>query len=64
MRDLTILVRVPDDPAKTWCFTTAQEVEAHQYAAEHGGTCEPLPVEDGVWDWDAGRMRSNSHNPS
>ncbi|QSN49766.1 hypothetical protein [Mycobacteroides abscessus] len=59
--DLKFLVRVAEDPAKTLPF--AQEVEARAYAREHGGVIEPLPVPDGVWDWDTGRPRVGQDRP-
>ena len=44
--DLTILVRVPDQPAATRAFTTAEEAEAQAYAAELGGALDPLPLQE------------------
>lgn len=54
LADLTILVRVPDNPTATAVFTAGEQQEADQYAAEHGGICTPLPVADPVWDWETG----------
>jgi hypothetical protein len=51
----TILVRVRGKLDAARVFADAEVDEARQYAAEQGGTCEPLPVSDGVWDWETGR---------
>lgn len=53
--DLTILVRVPGNPAAARTFATDQAAEAQQYAREQGGKCYDLPLSDAVWDWDNGR---------
>jgi hypothetical protein len=42
--ELTLLVRVPSEPAATRAFTTAEAAEAQRYAARHGVDCEPLPL--------------------
>ncbi|MCZ0730679.1 hypothetical protein [Mycolicibacterium iranicum] len=41
--DFTILVRVPRNPSAIKVFTEAERPEAAAYAAETGGTIEPLP---------------------
>lgn len=42
--DFTMMVTVPDHPEAIRVFTAAQDAEAHQYAAETGGTVVPLPL--------------------
>jgi hypothetical protein len=42
--DFTMLVRVPGRPDAIRAFTDAEDTEAHQYAAETGGTVVPLPL--------------------
>lgn len=42
--DFTMLVRVPGQPDAIRAFTDAENAEAHQYAAETGGTVVPLPL--------------------
>jgi len=43
INELTILVRVPGQPAKTRAFTDAEAAEARDYADRHGGSYESLP---------------------
>ncbi|MDM2164760.1 hypothetical protein PP352_21655 [Mycobacteroides abscessus] len=52
IKDLTLLVRVPDDRDHTWAFTAEQADAAAEHAAKYGGTIEPLPVKDPAWDWE------------
>lgn len=40
LADLTLIVRPPGKPIKT--FTDGELAAAQAYAAEHGGTVEPL----------------------
>lgn len=62
LEDITLLVRVPDNPAATTGFTDDQADEAARYAAEHDGIPTPLPVPDPVWDWNTGQW-IRSDNP-
>ncbi|MBN7567104.1 hypothetical protein ACM0AZ_25070 [Mycobacteroides abscessus subsp. massiliense] len=55
LADITLLVRVPDNPAATMGFTDDQADDAALYAAEHDGILTPLPVHDAVWDWNSGQ---------
>lgn len=41
--DLTMLVRVPGQPSAVRAFTDDELDDANAYAADHGGTIEPLP---------------------
>lgn len=43
INELTILVRVPGQPAKTRAFTDTEAAEARHYAETHGGSYESLP---------------------
>lgn len=42
LASLTWLVRVPGEPAATRAFTEAEVEQARSYAAQKGGTCDPL----------------------
>lgn len=44
INELTILVRVPGQPAKTRVFTDAEAHEARDYADTHAGSYETLPL--------------------
>jgi hypothetical protein len=44
VNELTILVRVPGQPAKTRAFTDAEAGEARDYAETHSGLYESLPL--------------------
>lgn len=55
--ELTILVRVPRNPAATATFTTDEHVEAQRYAEQHaadGAVVVALPasIPGAVWDWE------------
>lgn len=43
---LVWLVSVPEKPSAVRAFTAAEAAEARQYAAEHGGHCYPLPLQN------------------
>lgn len=55
LKDLTILVLVPGKPDAVRVFADAEADQARQYAAEQGGTCEPLPVSNSVRDCETGQ---------
>ncbi|WP_132900698.1 hypothetical protein [Mycobacteroides abscessus] len=57
-KDLEILVRVPHDRDKYRAYLASEAKEAQAWANEHGGQCVPLPLADGPWDWETGRMRT------
>jgi len=44
IKDFTLLVRVPGEPAAVRVFTAAERADADTYAAETGGTVVPLPL--------------------
>jgi hypothetical protein len=44
INELTILVRVPGQPAATRVFTDAEFSDARDYAEKHGGVYESLPL--------------------
>lgn len=44
IKDFTILVRVPGDPAAVRVFTDVERADADTYAADTGGTVIPLPL--------------------
>lgn len=44
--DLTMLVHLPGQPAAVRAFTDDELDDANAYAAEHGGTIEPLPPKE------------------
>lgn len=58
-KDLEILVRVPGDRNKIRAYLASEAAEAQAWAVAHDGVCVPLPLADGPWDWEAGRMRTN-----
>ena len=44
IKDFTMMVRVPGDPAAVRVFTDAERSDADTYAADTGGTVVPLPL--------------------
>lgn len=44
IRDFTMMVRVPGDPAAVRVFTDVERADADTYAADTGGTVIPLPL--------------------
>lgn len=42
--DLTLMVKVPGQPAAIRVFTATEDAEARQYATEMGGIVVPLPL--------------------
>ena len=44
IKDFTMMVRVPGDPAAVRVFTNAERADADTYAADTGGTVVPLPL--------------------
>ena len=44
IKDFTMMVRVPGDPAAVRVFTDAERADADTYAADTGGTVVPLPL--------------------
>lgn len=44
VRDFTLLVRVPGQPAAVRVFTDDEQSEATAYAAQTGGVIVPLPL--------------------
>lgn len=61
--ELTILVRVPGDPAVCRAYTATEAEEAAQYAAEQGGEIVALPVANDARGWPARQMRSTENRP-
>ncbi len=43
--ELAYLVRVPGKPGKNKAYAYDEEHLANEYAAEHGGKVEPLPMD-------------------
>lgn len=60
LAELTLLVQVAGNPGLTNAYTDEQAEQARQYAAEHGGTIVPLPIDDGPWDWERGTWRTTA----
>jgi hypothetical protein len=44
IKDFTLLVRVPGQPAAVRVFTDAEHADADTYAADTSGTVVPLPL--------------------
>lgn len=44
IKDFTMMVRVPGDPAAVRVFTDVERADADTYAADTGGTLVPLPL--------------------
>lgn len=42
LKSLAWLVRIPGNPTAVRAFTDTELDDAHRYATEQGGTCEPL----------------------
>ncbi|SLC86528.1 Uncharacterised protein [Mycobacteroides abscessus subsp. abscessus] len=63
LAELTLLVRIPGHPGLANAYTDEQAEAARQYAAKHGGTIVPLPLDDGPWDWERGTWRTTDPEP-
>jgi hypothetical protein len=44
IKDFTMMVRVPGQPAAVRVFTATERADADTYAADTGGTVVPLPL--------------------